>query len=77
MNRNDTNDPVGDVFEVSKSSDIDFGMKRPRSLEAIRLDLKRRRREMRRRQQEREMEHERELRRRMLAARKEWEDHVQ
>ena len=76
MNRNDTNDPVGDVFEVSKSSDIDFGMKRPRSLEAIRLDLKRRRREMRRRQQEREMEHERELRRRMLAARKKWEDHV-
>ena len=67
-------DPEGPIFVVSKSCEIDFGIKPPRSLEEIRLDLKRQRREMRRRQEAREMERLRELRRHMIAAQKEWED---
>jgi hypothetical protein len=73
MNTNNTNEPEGPIFVVSKSCEIDFGIKPPRTLEAIRLDLKHRRREMRRRQEEREMERLCELRRQMIAARKERE----
>lgn len=65
-----------DVFEVGTYSDDIYGPPPPpvRSLEAIRLDLKRKRLARRRRQQEREMARETELRRQMIARRKEWDD---
>ncbi len=44
MNTN-TNESEGPVFVVSTSCEIDFGVKRPRKLDAIRLDRKRQRRD--------------------------------
>ena len=74
-NQNDNPlDPAGPVFVVSTSCKIDFGIKPPRSLEAIRLDRQHRRREMRRRQEELELEREAEMRRQVVALRKEWAD---
>ncbi|MGO8928083.1 MAG: hypothetical protein ACLQU3_14520 [Limisphaerales bacterium] len=75
MNNNNANDPEL-VWEVATSSERDFGVKPPRSLEEIRLDLKQKRIARRRRQQERELEREAEFRRWMIARRKEWEDHA-
>lgn len=77
MNTNNTDEPEGPIFEVSKSCEVDFGVKPPRSLAEIMLERKRQRRERRRRQEERELERLRELRRQMIAAQKEWEGRAQ
>ena len=77
MNKNNTNDPEDRrIWEVGTYSEDIFGPPPPpvRSLEQIRLDLKQKRIARRRRKQEREMARIAELRRQMIARRKDWDD---
>ena len=77
MNQNNTNNPEDrQVWEVVPSFDDIFGPPPPPvcSLEQIRLDLKQKRIARRRRKQEREMARIAELRRQMIARRKDWDD---